>query len=308
MLAGHPRTRTASRTGTARTHRSLAVKPGRCGSRWYRGRSGEPMASKRLLQTLKPHVPARLLPAAVFAYRRVFLRALAGVNDARDRRRLDTEIPMPPASLRARVHTLPDAKSFLEVGRRCVADLEEALARADGRPMESFANLLDFGCGCGRTLRWLDRLAPRTYLAGTDIDRECVSWCAEHLPFARFYCNESLPPLEFANDEFDLVYALSVFTHMTQSTQDAWLAELHRITSVGAVLLLSTHGPHTWPSLPPRYRRDVERDGFLWVGATQNAYHSPVYVRERWSTHFEVVDVIPHAVVGYQDLVVARRT
>ena len=115
------------------------------------------------------------------------------------------------------------------------------------------------------------------------------------------------PPLESADETFDLVYALSVFTHMNESAQHAWLAELQRVTRRGAVLLLSTHGPHTWPSLPPRYRRQIELDGFLWVDATENAYHSPTYVRERWSAHFDVLDVIPHGVVGYQDLVVSRR-
>ena len=67
-------------------------------------------------------------------------------------------------------------------------------------------------------------------------------------------------------------------------------------------------GPHTWPSLPPSLRREVEHDGFLWIDASENAYHSTAYVQERWSAHFDVLDVIPHGVVGYQDLVVARRT
>ena len=111
---------------------------------------GEPMASKRLLQTLKPHVPAPMLPAAIFAYRRIFLRALAGIHDVRDHRRPNTGIPVPPGLAPGpRPHTLPDAKSFLEVGRRCVFDLQAALARADEGSLESFTSVLGFGCGCG---------------------------------------------------------------------------------------------------------------------------------------------------------------
>jgi hypothetical protein len=52
----------------------------------------------------------------------------------------------------------------------------------------------------------------------------------------------------------------------------------------------------------------VEHDGFLWVDATDNAYHSHAYVRERWSRYFEIMDVIPRGVFRYQDLVVARRS
>ena len=62
---------------------------------------------------------------------------------------------VPPASLRFRVHGDVDVRSFLETGNRCGQDINEALVRAR-TDMSSFRNILDFGCGCRRTIIWLD--------------------------------------------------------------------------------------------------------------------------------------------------------
>ena len=75
-------------------------------------------------------------------------------NDWRDYVKQRTH-GVPPASLRFRVHGDVDVRSFLETGNRCGQDINEALVRAR-TDMSSFRNILDFGCGCRRTIIWLD--------------------------------------------------------------------------------------------------------------------------------------------------------
>src|SRR5204863_340186 len=87
--------------------------------------------------------------------------------------------------------------------------------------------VLDFGCGAGRTLRHL--LDTGAELHGCDVHGPSVDWLAEHLwPPLRVHRSGERPPLPYADGTFDLVYALSVFTHLVD-TWDEWLAELRRV-------------------------------------------------------------------------------
>ena len=56
---------------------------------------------------------------------------------------------LPPARLRFRVSESLSVPQFLQVGERCAMLVEAA---AD---LNQVDRILDFGCGCGRTLRWL---------------------------------------------------------------------------------------------------------------------------------------------------------
>jgi SAM-dependent methyltransferase len=46
---------------------------------------------------------------------------------------------------------------------------------------------------------------------------------------------------------FDLVVAVSVFTHLSLELQEFWIAEMRRIIRPGGYLIMSTHGPSWFP-------------------------------------------------------------
>ena len=50
------------------------------------------------------------------------------------------------------------------------------------------------------------------------------------------------PPLPYEAATFDAVISISVFSHLNQASQDAFLEELARITKPGATLMLTIHG------------------------------------------------------------------
>src|SRR5512141_2597032 len=86
--------------------------------------------------------------------------AIYRYTDWRDRDILKSTHPIrvPPASLRFRVHGDLSVQSFLQSGQQCSQDIQHALAQA-GVSLGSLTRILDFGCGCGRTLGWLTRIS-----------------------------------------------------------------------------------------------------------------------------------------------------
>lgn len=224
--------------------------------------------------------------------------------------------PLPPFHLRVRVHGSPDLADFLAVGHRCAGDLAAALD-AVGRPLTGFTDILDFGCGCGRTLRWIHQLAPEARLHGTDIDADAVAWTARNQTFAAVSRNEERAPLAYPAESFDLIYAVSVFTHMTEEVQGFWLRELHRVLRPGGIALITLHGYQHWQHFSPQDRQQIQEKGMIvvptamWYGLFpewyQNSYHDQHYIMKKFGSIFEVIDYQPVALDNNHDIVILSK-
>src|SRR5712671_2013815 len=102
-------------------------------------------------------------------------------------------------------------------------------------------SVLEFGCGTGRVLRHFRNIADLR-LTGTDANPKPIEWGRKNLPKIDFSRNELTPPLMFEDRSFDLIYALSVFTHIPLEWQRLWLDELWRVLVPGGYLLCTVHG------------------------------------------------------------------
>ena len=253
---------------------------------------------------------ARLLRPAYRAYER--LQALA----ARGRRRSSEAsdgLPLPPPELIVRVAGTADTAWFLEGGRLAAESIQAALERA-GRPIDGLESVLDFGCGCGRvTRRW--RGLDGVSVHGADANEDAIAWCAANLPFAGFRPNALEPPLPYADEAFDAVYALSVLTHLPEELGLAWRDELRRVLRPGGLLLASTHGASYRERMTDEERGRFDAGDLVvrWESAAGtnlcSAYHPEPYLRGRFAEGFEVVEHAPRAALGnpHQDLTVLRR-
>jgi SAM-dependent methyltransferase len=248
--------------------------------------------------------------------------------------KLASSLPLPPDELIDRVvsgfsneQAGEHRAMFLETGRRSLEDMEAALA-AVGATLSAHRRVLEFGCGCGRIMRWMEELGRTRTLVGTDIDERAVEWASKNLPFARFDVNEGLPPTRYEDGQFDLIVNHSVFTHLDESYQDQWLEELQRISAPGGLLVLSIHGEHAFQASERQlaagarqgheWRALLERDGILfisddtYVGSAfpdfyHTTFHAPWYVFEHWGRWFEVLAYLPKSSLDFQDQVVLRR-
>lgn len=224
---------------------------------------------------------------------------------------------LPPIFLRHRVHGDIDLTSFLNVGEQCLNDLEAALYKID-KKITDFTTILDFGCGCGRTLLWLTERAKDAQLFGTDIDREAIAWCQTHLNAVTYTVNDALPPLAFPDAHFDLVYAISIFTHLDADFQHRWLGELKRVTKPDGMVLITVHGPERIRELTPELQDEVKAKGLLFIPFPlqrgifpewyQLSFHTPEYAIETFSNYFQVLAYVPLGLNQYQDLMVLKNT
>lgn len=183
--------------------------------------------------------------------------------------------------------------------------------------IDNFDRILDFGCGCGRTLLWFADSAQEGQFHGTDIDTEAIAWCRDRLDFAQFGVNDAEPVLGYPDASFDLVYAVSVFTQLNEAHQFQWLEELRRIVRPGGLVLVTLHGEHCWQTLDPTAQAQIRETGFLFRKTDQmkgifpdwyqTAYHTKAYVLERYVDYFEILEYTPKGLVDFQDMVVLRR-
>lgn len=148
-------------------------------------------------------------------------------------------LPIPPARLRVTVCRGTDPDVFLRSGAAEAAAIVELLAKHDAELVPG-SSVLDFGCGCGRVARHWPKFDGLT-VAGCDYNPELVAWCRTNLPFMSVADSNMDPPLPFSGP-FNLVYAISVFTHLAEPAQRSWIEECARVLVPDGLLLFTTHG------------------------------------------------------------------
>jgi SAM-dependent methyltransferase len=202
-------------------------------------------------------------------------------------------VSIPPPRLRVLVDGHGDPGGFLADAEAGATMIRRTLARAGVEPAD-LSSILDFGCGCGRIARHWAKLS-RPALHGCDSNPELVEWCHANLPFMEVTVSGARPPSPYEDDRFDLVYAVSVLTHLTEPAAEAWLVDFARILRPGGLLLLTTHGDSYRERLTSaqrtRYARGqavVQRARMQGTNACA-AYHPPAYVRNRLLHGFEII-------------------
>ncbi len=215
--------------------------------------------------------------------------------------------PLPPQLALRRVghgHALTDAeveRDYLAVGAE-IHELVRGLL-PDGWSPEG-RRILDFGAGAGRALRHFGpELEAGAELWGCDIDGPSIEWAQRHLAPCTFFRNDDAPPLAVPDGHFDLVFATSVFTHVTRHWAD-WLIELHRVMRPGGLLVASFLGPTMHEHLLGRPHD--ERVGMLVVkpGAPWDeeggplVFHSRWWLEAHWSPAFELLRIEDSALGG----------
>jgi SAM-dependent methyltransferase len=215
--------------------------------------------------------------------------------------RASADYPYPPLDLVNRVLSLEGADDPLAAYEVLGAETKTGLV--DLLPHDwSFQGkrVLDFGCGAGRTLRHFVAEAETAEVWGADIDARSIEWLQQNLspPLRAMHC-EPEPPLRLEPGSFDLIWAISVFTHLADSSL-AWLRDLHRLLKPGGLLIATYMG--RWnselitgePWDEDTIGMNVLRDDEDWDSGGPIVLMSDWWVRAHWSRAFEILELIPN--------------
>ena len=171
---------------------------------------------------------------------------------------------------------------------------------------------LDFGSGAGRALRHFADLVPHAAFWGCDVHGESIDRLNEHLaPMRGLVCGRA-PGLPLDDGSLDLVWATSVFAHLTDHWS-GWLHELHRLLAPGGLLIAACLGEDMRQAIEDA-PWDAARAG-VTVTAHDESFDaggpkvlaSPWWTCARWRRAFDIVRVERSGFMGGHGVVVARR-
>jgi SAM-dependent methyltransferase len=225
---------------------------------------------------------------------------------------------LPEPARRGRVHGTEEESSFHLIGCTIAEKIARLLEHRFRKPLRHVGPVLDWGCGCGRVARFLFPGLKEPH--GIDIDADNIEWCRQNLP-GKFQLVSLDPPTRLPAGYFDLIYGISIFTHLSASDEIKWLEELARITAPGGYVLVTVHGYTSWLLNDPGVDAYVnwEREGILDVGENsdlqgavpdptryRSMFHTPAYIRRVWQNWFDVLDILPGWAASNQDLIILR--
>jgi len=189
---------------------------------------------------------------------------------------------------------------------------------------------LDFGSSSGRIVRVLGAAYPETNWHACDPNYGAIAWASRHLPGIDFETSPQQPPLPYEEATFDVVYAVSIWSHFAQRAALRWLAEMRRILRPGGHLLLTTHGPSSVafyartgqrPAAQLReialalhdygfwYRPEFGEEGDHGVTSAEwgTAFLEPAWLRARAEPAWHMLACHPARNAGNQDVLVLQR-
>jgi SAM-dependent methyltransferase len=178
------------------------------------------------------------------------------------------------------------------------------------------SHVLDFGCGWGRLTRYLARDVGPGRLYGCDPVEGVLQICRKHGLPAHLARSDFLPERIPFDNEFDLAFAFSVFTHISEAAHESCLRALHASLRPGGLLVVTIRPPEYLRHSPAMRRlldslgadaaARLEEPCYLFVPHPPDPRHFQYeggemsygetvvtlpYVRERWSSLFELLDV-----------------
>lgn len=192
----------------------------------------------------------------------------------------------------------------------------------DAAQAEQPGTILDFGCGHGRTLRFLQLAFPDAALTATDVDSDAVDFCRQAFGVRAITSHQNPRQIDLPG-RFDLIWVGSVMTHVDRHWWPLFLQFFESHLAPGGVLIFTVAGQHPVDGLRNgefdyglpdeavgRLLAQFDGGGFGYVDYPGQvgygvAISSPSWVRHqvRSATSLRIVDYCKRGCGDHQDVV-----
>lgn len=189
-------------------------------------------------------------------------------------------------------------RDYLADGWRTLSELLVLLESVD-RPLSRLHDVLEFASGHGRFTRHLVKAIGAQRLTVSDIVQDAVDFSTQTFGVRGFVSSTDPQAVQWPQ-RYDLVFVLSLFSHLPERTWGRWLRRLYDALAPGGLLVFSTHGPVA------AGREDVTLDerGFFFAPSSESSaiaaqdygttFTSATFVQAQITEHLGSVDLVRH--------------
>lgn len=217
----------------------------------------------------------------------------------------------PPYRLLYEVKGTTNYEQYLTGGKKGAQKLYKSLS-----PFlpEKNATIAEWGCGVAQLVRHIPELGGGRFsrVIGTDYNKRMIDWCQKNITDVQFLLNGLVPPLPIDTGVLDCLYAVSVFTHLSEEMHFAWLDEMLRVVRPKGCLVITTMSDGCRFVLSKSELVDYQAGRLVVRGNVKegsrlySAYQSPAFMREKFLKGLEIIQHLPCAIKQKQDLWIVR--
>ena len=147
------------------------------------------------------------------------------------------------------------------------------------------AKILDWGCGPGRIIRHLPNLLKSCEFYGTDYNKNSIKWCKNNLNNISFNHNNLDATLPYPDNYFNIIYGISIFTHLSKKKNYEWSDELYRILKPKGIFFFTTQGENFKKLLTINEKKKFDAGIIITRGnvkeghRTYSTFHPEIFIR-----------------------------
>ena len=205
-------------------------------------------------------------------------------------------------------------RDYLADGWRTMSELVLLLEAVD-HPLLKTRSVLEFASGHGRFTRHLVKALGADRVVVSDVVADAVAFARETFGVAGFV-SAPVPEAVQWSRQHDLVFVLSLFSHLPHATWARWLSRLYDMVAPGGVLVFTTHGAEA-------VRKQgvvLDGNGYFFAPSSESSaidgqeygttFTSEAYVRSRIAAHLpgaQLLRFAPRQFWHHQDAYVVKK-